>query len=190
MAEAYDADVHLRRLCYLDVEQPWYRDFLRNVKEYFSPPKLPPLQVTSKPVAVKNIWGLYGDRRKQSTSMSVLLHVLVVLIAIWLGSLPSVQRAVKQGSAWGLRSIGAMGSRCCSSKARRWAAVVVATTRLPASKGRLPRVAPRQTPFTAVVNAPIQAADGADDHSAAQCRFAAGEYGGLGRSVRQARTGV
>ncbi|MDP3000553.1 MAG: hypothetical protein Q8N47_23925, partial [Bryobacterales bacterium] len=157
LAKAYDADVHLQRLCYLDMERPWYSGFLRNVKEFISPPKLPPLQVTSKPVAVKNIWGLYGDRQRQSVSMSVFLHVLFVLFAIWLGSLPAVQRAVKHtvslvapvdlapyipDVAPQKQKMGGGGGGGDNSP-------------LPASKGRLPRVAPRQfVPPMAVVNNP------------------------------------
>ena len=156
LANAY-ADVHLQRLIYLDVGQPWYSGILQNVKEFISPPKLPPLQVTSKPVAVKNIWGLYGDRHKQSASMSLLLHLLVVVFAIWLGGLPAVRRAVKQtvslvapvdlapyipDVAPQKQKMGGGGGGGDNSP-------------LPASKGRLPRVAPRQfVPPMAVVNNP------------------------------------
>ena len=157
LADVYDADVHLQRLIYLDVDRAWYSGFLQNVKEFISPPKLPPLQVTSKPVAVKNIWGLYGDRRKQSASMSLLLHLLVVLFAIWLGSLPSVRRAVRQTvglvapidlAPWvpdvapQKQKMGGGGGGGDNSP-------------VPASKGKLPRVAPRQfVPPMAVVNNP------------------------------------
>ena len=58
------------RACWLtEVEEPWYRSLIQNVKDTFNPPKLPPLEVTSKPVAVKDIWGLYG-RQKKSFMMS------------------------------------------------------------------------------------------------------------------------
>ena len=52
-----------------EIEEPWYKSFLQNVKDTFNPPKLPPLEVTSKPVPVKDIWGLYG-RQKKSFMMS------------------------------------------------------------------------------------------------------------------------
>jgi len=59
-----EADDHLARLYNEDVEAPWYGSFISNVKEFFNPPKLPPLEVTSQPVAVKDIWGLYGRQKK------------------------------------------------------------------------------------------------------------------------------
>ena len=64
-----NADDHLSRLLVAEVEEPWYRSLIKNIKDTFNPPKLPPLEVTSKPVAVKDIWGLYG-RQKKSFMMS------------------------------------------------------------------------------------------------------------------------
>ena len=54
--EPGSADDHLSHLLVEGMEEPWYRSFVRNVKETFNPPKLPPLEITSKPVAVKDIW--------------------------------------------------------------------------------------------------------------------------------------
>src|SRR3979490_3383373 len=73
------ADIHLQRLLAADVEEPFYRSFIRNIKELINPPKLPPLEVTSKPVPVKDIWGLYG-RKKQSGLMSLAVHGTVVIL--------------------------------------------------------------------------------------------------------------
>src|SRR5690242_19227327 len=55
----YAAD-HLARLYSPAIEEPWFRSLFRNIREAVRPPQLPPLQVTSKPVAVRDIWGLYG----------------------------------------------------------------------------------------------------------------------------------
>ena len=66
------ADVHLQRLLAESVEEPWYKSLAQNIRDAVNPPKLPPLEVTSKPVAVKDIWGLYG-RKKQSGVMSLLI---------------------------------------------------------------------------------------------------------------------
>ena len=51
----------------------------RTSKKLFNPPKLPPLEVTSKPVAVKDIWGLYG-RQKKSFMMSTGFQIGVVAL--------------------------------------------------------------------------------------------------------------
>jgi TonB family protein len=50
------ADGHLNRLLIAEIQEPWHRSFVRNLKEWIQPPKLPPLEVTSKPVAVKDLW--------------------------------------------------------------------------------------------------------------------------------------
>ena len=36
--------------------QPTYRVFWRNLRDLISPPKLPPLKLTSKPVPVRPLW--------------------------------------------------------------------------------------------------------------------------------------
>ena len=57
-------DDHLSRLLLTQNDEPFYKSLFRNIKEALNPPKLPPLELTSKPVAVKDIWGLYGNQKK------------------------------------------------------------------------------------------------------------------------------
>ena len=78
---SYNADDHLGRLLAPSTDEPWYKSFVQNIKETFNPPKLPPLEVTSKPVAVKDIWGLYGRQRK-SWMMSTGAQVCVVALIL------------------------------------------------------------------------------------------------------------
>lgn len=186
-------DAHLQGLMYLGADDPWYSGFFQRVKDLISPPKLPPLEVTSRPVAVKDlwdswyseftqnlkdfirptklpplvltsksvavkdIWGFYGDKRKQSAGMSVGLHALLVVLAVALGANRTVQHAVKQTVSLVMpvdlapyvpdmapkkQPMGGGGGGGDNSP-------------LPASKGRLPRISPRQfTPPMAVVNNP------------------------------------
>jgi TonB family protein len=152
----YDADDHLSRLLVAEVEEPWYRSFVRNIKETFNPPKLPPLEVTSKPVAVKDIWGLYG-RQKKSFMMSTGFQVGVVVLLFTVFSSKAVQQQVKQVTALIMpvdldpyqpkmapkkQAMGGGGGGGDRSP-------------LPASKGRLPKVSLKQfTPPMAVVNNP------------------------------------
>jgi hypothetical protein len=89
------ADDHLNRLLCADIEDPWYHTFVRNFKEFFNPPKLPPLEVTSKPVPVKDIWGLYG-RQKKSFMMSTGLQACVVLLVLILTASKTVRQAVQK----------------------------------------------------------------------------------------------
>jgi periplasmic protein TonB len=66
-------DDHLGHLLISGHDDPWFRSFFRNIKEAINPPKQPPLQVTSKPVAVRDIWGGSEYTKKAGVS-SLLIH--------------------------------------------------------------------------------------------------------------------
>jgi TonB family protein len=147
------ADEHLAHLLLAETDERWYGSLFRNIKETFNPPKLPPLEVTSKPVPVKDIWGDYRYG-KQAGVGSTLVHVAVVVLLFTVASSKTVQQAVKNTvslvapplDAWTpemqpkdnkMQGGGGGGDR----------------SPLPASKGRAPRAAPRQfTPPMAVIN--------------------------------------
>lgn len=88
------ADIHLQRLLAAEVEEPFYRSFIRDLKEFIHPPKLPPLEVTSKPVPVKDIWGFYGGQEKRAGATSILIHVSVVALLFLIGTNKTVQQIV------------------------------------------------------------------------------------------------
>jgi periplasmic protein TonB len=59
----------------------WFAGFLENVRDAIAPRKLPPLKVTSKPVAVPEIW----SKNQQFTrvqAFSFAFHVLVIVLII------------------------------------------------------------------------------------------------------------
>jgi periplasmic protein TonB len=87
------AEEHLKHLLPPELEIPWYRSLVENIRDTVRPPKLPPLEVTSKPVAVKDIWGAYG-RTKRSGAMSLALHVGVVVVLFTAASSEAVQEVV------------------------------------------------------------------------------------------------
>ena len=89
------ADLHLERLLAAG-EEPFYRTFWKDLKEFLHPPKLPPLEVTSKPVAVKEIWGFYGGQEKRAGLSSMAIHVAVVGLLFLIGTNKAVQKAVKE----------------------------------------------------------------------------------------------
>src|ERR1700684_2820780 len=84
---------HLSRLLLVDNDEPFYKSLYRNIKETLNPPKLPPLELTSKPVAVKDIWGLYGNQKK-SFAMSLGFQICLVLLVVLALSTKPVQKAV------------------------------------------------------------------------------------------------
>src|SRR5580658_9621414 len=62
--------------------QPEYRVFWNNLRDFISPPKLPPLKLTSKPVAVRSIWGKreeFGWAQGISIGMHALLAILILV---------------------------------------------------------------------------------------------------------------
>jgi protein TonB len=90
-----EADLHLERLLAAD-EEPFYRTFWKDLKEFLHPPKLPPLEVTSKPVPVKEIWGFYGGQEKRAGLSSMAIHVGVLGLLFLIGTNKAVQQVVKQ----------------------------------------------------------------------------------------------
>src|SRR5690349_1437005 len=153
---SFNADDHLSRLLPQSFEEPWYRSLYRNIREALNPPKLPPLEVTSKPVAVKDIWGLYGQDKK-SFLMSTTFQGIVVALLFTVASSHTVQEKVKQAitpliapdiqpytpkippKAQTMQGGGGGGDR----------------SPLPPSKGQAPKFSPRQfTPPMQVINNP------------------------------------
>jgi len=146
---------HLSRLLVAEVEEPWWKSFVNNIKDIVKPEKLPPLEVTSKPIAVKEIWEDRGNKKFAGVG-SILIHAGVIALLIFVSTLKPVQQAVRNTvtlvapdlapyevpAAKKLEKMGGGGGGGDRSP-------------LPASQGRLPKIAPRQfTPPMAVVNNP------------------------------------
>ena len=147
------ADDHLSRLLCAEIEDPWYYTFLRNVKEMINPPKLPPLELTSKPVAVKDIWGLYG-RQKKSFMMSTGVQIGVVVLVLVLTTSKAVQKAVqKTVLTYMADTAPAEVKMKPQQQASQGGGGGGDRSPLPASYGKLPKFALRQfTPPVAVYN--------------------------------------
>ena len=95
MPELNPQDDHLDRLLPTNVEPPWFVGLWNNIQEMIHPEKLPPLEVTSKPIPVKDIWGLYATDRK-SMLYSVALQSTVVLLLFTVSFNKTVQEKVKE----------------------------------------------------------------------------------------------
>ena len=90
-----EADLHLQRLLAAD-EESFFHSLYHNVKDFIRPPKLPPLEVTSKPVPVKEIWGFYGGQEKRAGVTSLAIHVAVVSLLLVIGTNKTVQKVIKE----------------------------------------------------------------------------------------------
>src|SRR5216684_2575704 len=85
------AEDHLAHLLTpADLEKPWFMTFFKSVKEAIHPPKLPPLEVTSKPVPLKEI-KIYAGNEATAGLSSLAIHVGAVALLFFLGSLKPVQ---------------------------------------------------------------------------------------------------
>jgi len=144
---------HLDRLWLPEVEEPWYRSFVRNVKEAVNPPKLPPLEVTSKPIPVKDIWGEYRYGR-QSALYSTGIHILVVVLLFTVGASRPVRTALQKGVVLIDPNLAPyMPDLKPKDKPAQGGGGGGDKSPLPASKGKAPRFAARQfVPPAAVVN--------------------------------------
>jgi protein TonB len=75
-------------------EIPWYLSLYRNVHELIRPVKLPPLNVTSRPVAVKEIWGLY-EKDPKSRFMSMGIHAAVFALLMFGATNTTVRKSIQ-----------------------------------------------------------------------------------------------
>src|ERR1039457_5168773 len=143
-------DDNLSHLLLNQLEDPWYRTLIKSVKELISPPKLPPLEVTSKPIPVKDIWGLYG-RQKKSFMMSTGVQTLIVAVVCILGITKQGQMAVKHVATLFIDT--APPDMAPKKEIMKGGGGGGDRSPLPASFGKLPKAALKQfTPPVAVFN--------------------------------------
>ena len=147
------ADIHLERLLAPTVEVPFYRSLYQNLKELIHPKVLPPLVLTSKPVPVEELWGLYHGKEKQAGVMSVLIHVGVVALLLIVGTNKRVQQVVKDNVLIFAPDLKPFEpANAPKKKAMGGGGGGGDRSPTPASKGKLPKIAPRQfVPPEAVV---------------------------------------
>jgi hypothetical protein len=132
-------DIHLQRL--LQPEKPWYQSFVQNIKDAINPPKLPPLEVTSKPVPVEEMWGAYAGNETKAGLSSLAIHVGVIALLLFLGSLKPVQKAMSK--VVDLVAPDLSIYKPAPNKPQGGGGGG-ARAPLEASKGKLPKIAPKQ----------------------------------------------
>lgn len=122
----------------LVTSQGWFASFWENIRDTVAPRKLPPLKVTSKPIAVPEIW----TPNKQFTkvqALSLAFHVLVIVLII-LPLLPEFMSPPMQANAMNVTPLNVspylaklkMGNKKAGGGGGR-----IGTA--PATRGRLPK---------------------------------------------------
>ena len=147
-------DIHLQRLFREEVGVPWYRSLINSVQELIHPPKLPPLEVTSKPVAVADIWGFYGGQKNKARLSSLAIHVGTVALLFLIGTNATVQKVVKEQVALIAPDIAPYTPTMKKDKMGGGGGGGDRSP-TPPSKGKLPKLAQKQfVPPMAVVHNP------------------------------------
>jgi TonB family protein len=143
---------HLERLLLPGtLATPWYRSLWSSVRDSLAP-QGPPLDLTSKPVLVKDIWTEYG-RQKKSWVMSVALQSAAVLLLFTAASTKTVQQKVVHFIPLLAPDIAAYQPKMAPARDTLSGGGGGGNRNpLPASKGRLPKAALRQfTPPSAEI---------------------------------------
>jgi protein TonB len=99
--EAASSDDHVDKLFLtVDLEEPWYKSLVRGIRESINPTKLPPLELTSKPVEGG---GLGGDMGKveQGSLTSLVANLKYLFNPPKLAPLEVTSKPVEVGSIWG-----------------------------------------------------------------------------------------
>jgi TonB family protein len=145
------ASGHLERLLLPSaIDVPWYRSLWSGLRDLFQP-EPPPLDITSKPVLVSNIWGQYG-RQKKSWVMSVAMQSAFAALVFTVALTPTVRRKMNPVSLVA-PDLSAYQPQAAVKKDRTAGGGGGGDrSPLPASKGRAPKFALKQfTPPSAVV---------------------------------------
>ncbi len=143
---------HLDRLLPVGADEPWYKSFIQTIRETIHPPVLPPLEVTSQPVMVKDIWGMYRPDRK-SNLMSLGIHAAVVALLFTVLSNRAVQEKMKEVVHLVDPNLAPyIPEQAPKKNTMQGGGGGGDRSPIPASKGKLPKIALRQfVPPSAVV---------------------------------------
>jgi TonB family protein len=141
----------LERMLLPTLETPWYRSLWHNVRDSFSP-AVPLMDITAKPVIVRDIWGQYG-RQKKSWAMSLAIQCAALGAVVALASTPQGSRVIKSTVSLVMPSLDEYQPKSAPKKvAAQGGGGGGDRSPLPASLGRLPKAALKQfTPPMAVV---------------------------------------
>jgi periplasmic protein TonB len=94
------SDDHLDRLLIgNDIESPWYKSIVQSVREVLNPPKLPPLEVTSRPVEGAALGDLSAV--EQPWFKSLISNIRDLISPKKLPPLEVTSKPVEVGTIWG-----------------------------------------------------------------------------------------
>lgn len=124
--------------------EPTYVTLWRSIQETINPPKLPPLELTSKPVPVRDIWGQTAGNESKSALTSMAVHAGVILLLIFLGTNKQVQTKVREVTSLVLPPTDFAPKIPQKKQTMGGGGGGGARELTPPSKGKLPKIAPKQ----------------------------------------------
>lgn len=127
---------------------PFWKSLLQNIKDTVAPEKLPPLELTSKPVPVKSMWGK-SENVGKSRAISMAVHIGLVIIGLTVGTNPIVTEKIKEQVILYAPDLSAYMPTQPAPKKAGGGGGGGNNTPLPVTKGKLPRADLKQfTPPT------------------------------------------
>jgi TonB family protein len=142
---------HLNHLL-LAKEETWYESIRSNLHEIFHPVQINPAEYTSKPVQVRDIWS--KDENKGVSGIgSLLVHAGIIALLILVGTNKAVQEKAKDVVSLIAPDLAPYQPKSPPKKDTMGGGGGGGDkSMLQASKGKLPKIAPRQfVPPTAVI---------------------------------------
>jgi TonB family protein len=135
---------------------PLLVSLIQSVKELINPPKLPPLEVTSKPIEVDDGKGLYAGNEWKAGLMSMGINGGILGLLLLIGTNKAVQEAIKEKVTLIAPVVNPPKPPKLPPKQQTAGGGGGGGEKLPESKGRLPKVAPKQfvPPTTHTVDNP------------------------------------
>jgi TonB family protein len=140
----HEADSHLDHLLApASVNTPLLVSLIQSIKELINPPKLPPLEITSKPIEVKETKGAYAGNEWKAGLLSVTINVTVLGLLIFIGTNKEVQQAIKENVT---KITAPLISKPppLPPKEKLAGGGGGGAEKLPDTKGKLPKIAPKQ----------------------------------------------
>ena len=82
-----------------DLEEPWFKSVIRSIREALNPPKLPPLELTSRPLESADLGDM--SRLEQPWFKSLITNIRELIHPPKLPPLEVTSKPVEVGSIWG-----------------------------------------------------------------------------------------
>lgn len=135
-------DMTLNNLLVPALEQSLFQSLIRNVQWVLCRGEEVPLADSSTSVPTEDIWGLYAGHEKRAGALSLIVHVSAIALLFWAGTNTKVQQLVKNQVTLIAPDIAPYQPTLKESRGGGGGGGD--RSPMPASKGKLPKLAARQ----------------------------------------------